>query len=393
MTEEQLHALWQRGESSTVEFKRSVSSDIESIRKTVCAFANAIAESETPAVLFVGINDDGSCAQMPIDDETIRRLGEVRSDGSILPTPTMEIGRHKIDDCDLIAIVVYPHSAPPVRFKGRSYVRVGARTEAASLEDERRLIERRRISALPFDHQPVHGATLADLDGERFKNEYLPAAFDKATLAANGRSLEEQFIALRFATKDATPTFGGVLAFGKEPERWVPGAFVQFVRFDGKELADPIIDEKRLSGALSSLLAALEDVVKLSITTKVEIGGSRERRKPDYPHSALRQFIQNAVMHRAYDSSNAPIRISWFNDRIEIQNPGGLYGQVNDTNFGTVTDYRNPLVAEAMRSLGFVQRFGVGIATAQKALRENGNPKAEFQFSPTSVLVTVRSVR
>ncbi|NNM92563.1 MAG: transcriptional regulator [Candidatus Eremiobacteraeota bacterium] len=391
MNGEQLHALLQRGESSSVEFKRSAHSDLESIRKTVCAFANALNESDTPAVVFVGVNDDGSCAQAPIDDETVRRLGEVRSDGSILPTPTMDIERHTIGGCELIAIVVYPHAAPPVRFKGRAYVRVGARTEVASIEDERRLVERRRTSVLPFDHQPVHGATLADVDIERFKSEYLPAAFDKATLAANGRSIEGQLIALRFATEEATPTIGGVLAFGKDPERWIPGAFVQYVRFDGKELADPIVDEKHLSGALPALLAALEDIVKLSITTKVEIGGRRELREPDYPHAALRQFVHNAVMHRTYESSNAPIRISWFNDRIEIQNPGGLFGQVNQSNFGTVTDYRNPLVAEAMRTLGFVQRFGVGIATAQKALRENGNPPAEFQFSPTSVLVTIGS--
>jgi ATP-dependent DNA helicase RecG len=91
---------------------------------------------------------------------------------------------------------------------------------------------------------------------------------------------------------------------------------------------------------------------------------------------------------------NAPVRIYWFNDRIEIISPGGPYGAVTIENFGQpgVTDYRNPNLAEAMRVLGFVQRFGVGIALARKWLRENGNPEPEFQPTPSHVLVIVRSV-
>lgn len=96
-------------------------------------------------------------------------------------------------------------------------------------------------------------------------------------------------------------------------------------------------------------------------------------------------------MHRSYEETNAPVRISWFNDRIEIQNPGGLFGQVNRDNFGKgVTDYRNPHLAEAMKNLGYVQRFGIGIPTAQKELQKNGNPAAEFTLEDFYILVEVR---
>jgi ATP-dependent DNA helicase RecG len=76
-------------------------------------------------------------------------------------------------------------------------------------------------------------------------------------------------------------------------------------------------------------------------------------------------------MHRAYDSTNAPIRVYWFTDRIEIISPGGSFGIVTEANFGQsgIADYRNPNLAEAMKVLGFVQRFGVGIATAKRAWR------------------------
>ncbi len=95
----------------------------------------------------------------------------------------------------------------------------------------------------------------------------------------------------------------------------------------------------------------------------------------------------NAVMHRDYQS-NAPIRFYWFSNRIEIQNPGGLYGAATD--FPNQNDYRNPKIAEAMKNMGYVNRFGRGIATAQANLQKNGNPPAEFDYSqPTLFLATV----
>ena len=105
----------------------------------------------------------------------------------------------------------------------------------------------------------------------------------------------------------------------------------------------------------------------------------------------MRELGLNAVMHRTYEGTNAPVRINWFTDRVEILSPGGLYGQVTPDNYERVSDYRNPVIAEAMKVLGYVERFGTGIARANAALRANGNPPAEFTFEPTHVLVTVRS--
>ena len=96
-------------------------------------------------------------------------------------------------------------------------------------------------------------------------------------------------------------------------------------------------------------------------------------------------------MHRTYEGTNAPVRIYWFDDRIEIHSPGGPYGTVTAENFGRpgVSDYRNPNIAGVLKTLGFVQRFGFGIADARKALAQNGNPKPEFQVEPNAVLATI----
>jgi len=118
------------------------------------------------------------------------------------------------------------------------------------------------------------------------------------------------------------------------------------------------------------------------------INALEERLSPDYPEWALRELLMNAVMHRNYES-NTPVRFYVFSDHIEIQSPGGLYGEATAKNFPTRNSYRNPVIAEAMKSLGFVNRFGYGVQRAQALLKENGNLPAEFVFDENAVLVKV----
>jgi ATP-dependent DNA helicase RecG len=117
----------------------------------------------------------------------------------------------------------------------------------------------------------------------------------------------------------------------------------------------------------------------------------RWRQSFDYPEEALRQLIRNALMHRAYEGTNAPTRVTWFDDRLEIQNPGGPYGIVTRANFGTphAADYRNPTLAGWLKMLHYVERFGVGIAIARQRLAENGNPAPVFTPEDSHTLVTV----
>ena len=76
--------------------------------------------------------------------------------------------------------------------------------------------------------------------------------------------------------------------------------------------------------------------------------------------------------------SNMPIRLYQYKDRVEILNAGGLYGEARPENFPTVNDYRNPIVAEAMRGLKYVNMFNRGIQRVKNLLQENGNPKPVF---------------
>ena len=248
---------------------------------------------------------------------------------------------------------------------------------------------------LPFDARPVRSASLSDLRRRFFEDVYLPAAFAPDVLEANDRTYKQKLAATKMilSVDDHTPTVLGVLVLSARARNLVPGAYIQFLRIAGESLADPVIDELLIDGILSDVLNRIDE--KLVSHNRVSVdftSGPTEKRKPTYPLVALQQLVRNAVLHRSYEATHAPVRVYWYDDRIEITNPGGPYGSVTAENFGQpgLTDYRNPNLAEAMRVLGFVQRFGAGIPTARRALVDNGNPPPEFDIGATHVGVTVR---
>ncbi|MBF0560527.1 MAG: putative DNA binding domain-containing protein [Alphaproteobacteria bacterium] len=391
LNDQKLAELFRDLETDRVE-RKETAKDTGKIAEAICAFANDLPRHEAPGVVFVGVDDNGNCANLVVTDEMLRNLAGLRGDGRIQPFPVMTVQKHTIDGCDMLIIEVEPSDNPPVRYNGRCWIRVGPRRAQASAEEERRLVEKRRWGNLPFDRHGVVGATIAELDLRRFQNEYLPAAIAHEVLAENHRQVEDQLAAMRFLTREAIPTNTAILVIGIDPRRWLPGAYIQFVRFDGHEIVDPIKDQKEIGGTLADQLRQIDEVLHANIAVAADLSTGREVRLPNYPIAALQELIRNAVLHRTYEGTNAPVRVYWYSDRIEITNPGGLYGNVTPENFSQpgVTDYRNPTIAEAMWSLGYVQRFGMGIARARTQLKANGNPEAEFAIEPTHILVTLR---
>lgn len=394
MTNEQLEILLKDLESDRVERKASIS-DKKALQETICAFANDLPKHQQPGILFIGVNDDGTCANLPIDDRLLLTLSEMRSNGNILPFPVMIVEKRTIGGCELAVVIVEPSDAPPVRYNGRVWVRIGPRRATATAEEERRLSEKRRSRDLPFDIQTLPSATIDDLDVNLFQAEYLPACIPPEILAENQRTVAEQLASVRFVSlkPSINPTNLGILVVGKDSRQFIPGAYIQFVRYDGREITDPIKDQKEISGPLLQVLRRLDETLSTQISVASDMTTQPvEIKQPDYPLVALQQLTRNAVFHRTYEGTNAPVRLYWFNDRIEIHNPGGPFGQVNRDNFGQpgVTDYRNPNLAEVMKNLGYVQKFGMGIALARKELEKNGNPPPEFQIEDTYIVAIIR---
>ncbi len=227
---------------------------------------------------IVGLDDGGTPVGLKVDDTLLRSLSDMRSDGSTLPLPTMTVERRQVLGKEVAVVTVVPADAPPVKYKGRTYIRVRPRRAIADRQEERVLGERRRFKDLPFDLRPVGSAQLVELGRRLFEEECLPAAVAPDILAANERTYEERLAATRMISgiTGSTPTLLGILVLAIRPRDFVPGAYVQFLRIDGKELGDPIVDEEAIDGPLAQQLRRLDEKLRSHVRS-----GRRHRQRSD----------------------------------------------------------------------------------------------------------------
>ena len=379
---EEILDLLKSTESYRVE-RTTSTGNMDKFCEAICAFANDMPGARKNGYLIIGANDDGGIAGMKVDDALLKKIAGIRSDGNILPLPTMSVERFVFPDGDLLVAEVRPSDLPPVRYRGRAFIRIGPRRDIATEAEERILTERRCSFMATFDGTPCLNARIEDLDVDYIKSSYLPKIFDAETIAEDTRDIKEQLASIHLFDRDNDcPTYAGIILFGRNPKYFLMGDYVQFVRFAGKDKGGEILNERQFEGPLYRMLPTLESFVKDAIITQRPVPESlfRERTVWNYPEGAIRELVMNACMHRDYQS-NMPIRLYQFDDYIEIMNAGGLYGEARPENFPSVNDYRNPLVAEAMKVGKYVNKFNRGVTRVQEMLKDNGNPPADFDVN------------
>ena len=393
ISKELVEELLKSKETFRVE-RTASTTDKDKFGEAVCAFANDMPDSGKPGYLLIGANDDGSRSGLKATDDLLKKFAAIRSDGNVLPIPTLSVDSVSFADGDVIVVEVQPSDQPPVRYRGRTWIRVGPRRDIATPAEETILAERKARSFKTFDVRPCFEATLDDLDLELFERDYLPRAIDAETLKTDTRSLERKLESLRFFNSAYNcPTYAAVILFGKRPTYFVPGAFLQYVEFSGDDKASGVINEHAFRECLMKDLPKIDTFIETGVIRRfpVKVSALREETFYTYPKWAIRELAMNAIMHRDYQG-NAPVRLYQFKNYIEIQNHGGLYGRVRPENFPHINDYRNPIIAEAMKILGYVNGYNIGIAEVQNRLEKNGNPLAEFDVSlMTAFRVTVKS--
>lgn len=381
MQENEIRALIENLESDNIE--RTISFREDKLGPAVCAFSNDFPNNKKSGYILLGVKDDGTVAGITIGDEELKKIGGIKSNGNVLPQPSIVVSEvFQIDGGDVVVVEVKPSLYPPVRYDGKCWIRIGPRKSIANIAEENILIERRASYAKTYDLVPALGATAGDISEEYFTLSYLPLAIDEETLQCNGRSTEQKMAALRFwDIRNNCPTHAGILMFGLNPLFYLPGAYIQYIRFNGDTVTDDVDFEKQFSGALITELKSIDDFIKNNIIKERAIRQEsfQELTVRNYSYWALRELTMNAIMHRNYDS-NSPIYIYEFVSRIEIVNPGGLYGDVTPTNFPYASDYRNIAIAESMKRLGYVNRFNYGVQNAIKELEMNGNGTPIFNL-------------
>ena len=386
ITKEELDTLIAGKESFRVE-KTISTTNMDKFCEAICAFANDMPNSRQCGYLLIGVTDDGKKNGLVITDDLQKKIASIRMDGNILPMPVMNVSVFHYADGDVLVVEVTPSALPPVRYRGRTFIRIGPRKDLATKAEEDILTERRSFNFPTWDNTPCCQATLEDIDTPAVADIYLPKAVDAEIISANPRSISDWMISLRMFNRAYNcPTYAGIVLFGKDPRAFIPGAYIQYVRWNGCTNAAEILNQRVFQGNLCRILPQLDSFIDLAIVQQrpVPISSLQEKVVYNYPKWALREILMNAVMHRDYNG-NAPVRFYQYDDRIEIINHGGLYGKARPENFPTVNDYRNPSIAEGMQVLGYANMLNHGIPAVQQELMKNGNGQAIFTIDRITV--------
>lgn len=377
-----LEAL-KRPEGKTLEFKRDLSSPDRALR-TIVAFANTAG-----GTLLVGVEDASRHVRGVSEPLALEeRMASLISD-AIEPrlAPDLEILPWR--RTHVLAVQVHPSSSRPhhLRREGPEagvYVRVGSTNRRA----DRELIEelRRFARGTSFDEQ-----AMPDLDSEALDFRAASESF-----ASVRRLTRADLDTLRLLTNHqgrSVPTVAGVLLFGKERARHFPDAWIQAGRFQGTDKARIVDDLEIRSLPVPGIEAAIAFVHK-HVMHGVEIGAVRRTVRSSLPPAAVREAVINAVVHADYAQRGAPIRVSVFDDRLEVESPGLLpFGLTVDDLYRGVSKLRNRVIGRVFHELGLIEQWGSGIQRMAAACRDAGLAPPLLEELATRFRVTLYVAR
>ena len=270
------------------------------------------------------------------------------------------------------------------RLRG-SYVRVA---------DGDRLMTEYEVYSYEAFKQDIHDelrtnsrAELTDINTEEYQLYLLELKKNKPHLA----KLEEKEInRLQGFVVDNKPTVAALMLFSVYPQAYFPQLCITAVSVPGKEMSatgsvgERFIDNKRIEGSITQMLNDALIFVRKNMKVKTIINSETGMRndRTEYPVIAVRELVLNALIHRDYSihTESAPITITMYSDRMEIENPGGLYGRMTLDNLGFVSaDTRNPYIAGALEIMGETENRYSGIPTIRSAMKNAGLPQPVFE--------------
>ncbi|HUM84842.1 MAG TPA: ATP-binding protein [Lachnospiraceae bacterium] len=286
----------------------------------------------------------------------------------------------------------------PCYYKGRgrlkgSYTRVGDSDEPMT-EYEIYSYEAYR-KKYQDDVREVPRAGMTSLDKELLGRYIRLIKAGKRNLSA---MKDEGIYELMSIQRNGKATLSAVLVFCPYPQAYFPQLCINAVVVPGNEIGatgdagERFLDNQRIEGNISDMLDGAISFVKKNMKTKTIIhpeDGKREDRT-DYPVTAIREAVLNALMHRDYSiyTEGMPIQILMFDDRIEIRNPGGLYGRITADQLGKVQpDTRNPVLVTELEALGITENRYSGIPTIRREMKKYHLAVPEFLDERGSFIV------
>ena len=363
-----------------MELKRSLA-ELERGVRTVAAFAN----TEGGHLLF-GVRDSGEIVGVTVGRTTRERVVNVIR-GNTDPVIYPSVEYVEVQGTTVIVVTVEESDNKPHLAFGRAYRRVGAvDVQMTRDEYERLLLQRRQVE---FDRQLVEGATYADLDEAKLE-WYIRQRAERRGLRAPATSPQETLINLGALVEEGdvlVPTEGGLLFFGRDPQRFIPHSEVRIARFKGTTMGH-FIDSADLRGTLPEMIDEAERFIWRNTRVAAKVVGFKRREVTEYPYEAVREAICNAVCHRDYFMDGSTVRIMIFDDRIEVNSPGSLPPGVTVENIDRKHVLRNKLIANYLYDIYYIEKWGTGITKMRRLMREHGLAEPVFEDLASFFAVT-----
>lgn len=363
------------GESEVVEFKEGV----KSIAKTICAFANS-----QGGYILIGITNQGEIIGIKAKEAVLKQKisNELQS---IYPAPKISISSAKIDQKTIFVIKIEKADSL-LSASNIVYIRLGVNNRPLSTQE---VIEKAAESLQVLaDELPCKNAKQQDIIPAKIK-DYLQKRKIIRGVEMQGNVADNLF-KLKIVIKEKQkiiPTCAGILFFAQNPQNFLPFSTIRLVHFKDSEMRE-YLDAQTFSGTLPEIVEQVYQYLAKNIKT---LGGWMVGFKRmdfrEYPLEALREAIINAIIHRNYLASSE-IKIFIFPDRIEIKNPGSFPPGVTPEH--PEHKPRNPILAQYMYDLGYIEKYGAGIAKIKKLCREHPLVNVYYHIKPFFTNVTFK---
>ncbi len=357
-----------------VEFK-SEKVHPNSLAEEIVAFSNF--EGGT---LLIGIDDEGGiegCKRVDIEEFVIN-VCRNNINPSILPV----IERVVVEDKSVLVVTILRGDTAHSTNRGQFFIRVGSTKQSPTQQELIRLFQKRNI--FQFDETPVLKATIQSIDIGKVNN-FLKKLGQRLLDEESNSSLANELINLSILIDvegELHPSLGGLLAFGKNPQKYFPSYTLLCGAYKGDDFISDTVREKELTGTFDELIEDAIAFLKLVIPHDSTLeDGIRRKDRYLYPIEALREGIVNAVCHRDYTISGSAIRLFVFNNRIELRSPGGLPNTLTLESILYRQFARNQTIASFLTGYGYMERRGKGILRMKEICRENGI-LCQFALSP-----------
>ncbi|MBI4431534.1 MAG: putative DNA binding domain-containing protein [Candidatus Omnitrophica bacterium] len=353
-------------ESMTIEWKPSFA-QMGAIVESVAAFANT-----EGGRLFIGVSKTGSVLGISIGKDTIENLTN-RIAQSTEPKIHPRITISKVDGKEIIVIDVKESRDKLVLANGRPYVRVGKSTRQMSKDEyEGRILEKHK-EELNFDSQICKGAKIADISKEKLI-AFVKKAKQERGLGINPKASVTDILKKLKLTKHKKITNAAILLFGHDPQDFFLQVELKAIRFRGYDVTGEMTDFKTIGADAITLLEKAEQFIfdHISMKAWIESGKLQRQEKWLYPPDAIREGLANAIIHRDYCMQGTSIYVCVYDDRVEVESPGGFAPGVTMENFGTSSIRRNHIIADMFHRMRKVERMGSGIKKMRRLMEDAG---------------------